>query len=139
MRKLKKMRKSTKYNKVDWTKAPEIKKKVEKLIVDLNISWVKRKNIHYFKSKNSKARAYARIWGLSRIWQIALKKEPHYIIEVLTENFDKLSEFEKDKVLLHEITHIPKNFSGSLIPHYKKGKRKFKDLVHELVQKYNKL
>jgi len=56
-----------------------------------------------------------------------------------SEKYDKLSEKDRDKVLLHEIVHIPRNFSGSLVPHYRKGKRNFHNQVDVLVKKYMKI
>ncbi|MGB6839164.1 MAG: putative metallopeptidase [Microgenomates group bacterium] len=136
------MQKFTNYkikkNRVDWQPAPDIDKRIKKLVKVLGLSWIREKSIYSFRSKNSKTRACARIWGLSRIWQKALKKNPSYIIEVISEKFDKLSQTEQDKVLLHEISHIPKNFSGSLVPHYRKGKRKFSNKVNGLISKYMK-
>jgi predicted metallopeptidase len=67
---------------------------------------------------------------------MALGESPSYVIEVISERFDKLSEIEKDKVLLHELTHIPKNFSGALMPHIRRGKRSFHDKVHKLIGDY---
>jgi predicted metallopeptidase len=125
---------------VNWELAADIKKRVITLAKELDLEWVNLEDIHCFRSKNSKSRAYARIWGLSKIWQKALKQRPSYIIEVLSEKFDKLSKIEQDKVLLHELTHIPKNFSGSLLPHIRKrGKRNFHDRVRLLVRKYNEV
>lgn len=124
-------------SKVEWKNAPDIKKRVIFLKKHLNIDWIKTTNIYCFRSQNSSSRAYARIWGLSKVWQSALKEKPSYIIEVLSERFDKLSDKEKDKVLLHEITHIPKNFSGALLPHIRKrGKRNFHDKVDKLFKTY---
>src|SRR3989344_1249705 len=121
---------------MEWNNAPDIKKRVLRLIKDVNLESLNSSNIHFFRSCNSSSRAYARIWGLSKVWQKALKTDPAYIIEVLSERFDKLSENEKDKVLLHELAHVPKNFSGSLLPHSKKGKRNFNDKVEELFTEY---
>jgi predicted metallopeptidase len=123
---------------VEWLRASDIDNRIKNLTKTLSIDWVNTKNVYCIRSKNTKTRAYARIWGLSRIWQLTLKKDPSYIIEVVSERFDKLPEEEKDKVLLHEIAHIPKNFSGSLVPHYRRGKRKFKNKVDILVAQYNK-
>lgn len=130
--------KKRKSKRVEWKKAPDIQKRVEKILDTLDLDWVEEKRIYCFRSENSKTKAHARIWGLSRIFQLALEIEPAYVIEVISERFDKLSEKEKDEVLLHEIAHIPKTFSGSLLPHFKKGKRKFDDKVHLLHARYKK-
>ncbi len=133
------MPRSIKSNKrVEWVRAPDIDKKVKNLIQDLHLDWIEKGRIFCLRSKNSRARAYARIWGLSRIWQQVLGINSAYIIEVISEKFDKLSEKEKKKILLHELAHVPKNFSGSLVPHYKRGTRKFKDRVRTLVAQDNK-
>lgn len=130
-------RKKKAWVQVDWEEADDIKVRVEKLAHDLELTWLDLENIYYVRSTTSKARAYARIWGLSKVWQMALSKPPSYVIEVLSQHFDTLPEKEKAKVLLHEITHIPKNFSGSLIPHiHKKGARNFHDKVDVLFAQY---
>jgi len=121
---------------VVWENASDIKKLTETIIAQANLSWVKKSDIYYFRSYNSKARAYARIWGLGRVWQEALKIPPSYIIEVISEKFDSLDLRRKKGVLSHELSHIPKNFSGSLIPHIKKrGKRNFHDKVTSIFSK----
>lgn len=133
------MKKKSKNGRVDWQKAPDIQVKIAHLISTLDMNWIDNSSIHCFRSENSRARAYARIWGLSKIWQQALGTDAAYCIEVLSEKFDKLPEFKQDEVLLHELAHIPKNFSGSLLPHVRKrGKRNFHDRVEELVARYKK-
>ena len=62
--------------------------------------------------------------------------EPAYVIEVISGYFDKLSVQEQDKVILHELMHIPKNFSGALVPHTHRRKGSFKDKLEILVEKY---
>src|SRR4030066_2168676 len=132
------MRRKSK-GKVDWVIAPDVKKRVYHLVKSLDLSWIKPQRIFFTRSYNSSSYAYARIWGLSKVWQMALKTEPTYIIEVISERFDQLSDIEKDKILLHEIAHIPKNFSGSLLPHIRRrGKRNFHDRVEELLQLHKK-
>lgn len=121
---------------VNWKRAPDVKKRVLHLIKALNIEWVKSSKTYCFRSENAQTRAYARIWGLSRIWQLALKNEPAYVIEVISERYDRLPQLEKDKVLLHELTHIPRNFSGSLMPHIRHGKRSFHKKVNLLISQY---
>lgn len=133
------MRKAGKNKSLDWEKAPDVKKRVLHLSKTLDLLWIKSSKIYCFRSYNSKSRAYARIWGLSRIWQIALETKPSYVLEVLAERFDRLSEGEQNKVLLHELAHIPKNFSGSLLPHVRKrGRRNFDDRVSQMIARYRK-
>ncbi len=127
-----------KRKRIKWEKAPDVKNKILHLTKVLDMDWIDTSKIHCYRSYGSKARAYARVWGLTRIWQIALRESPNYIIEVLSENFDKLESSEKDKVIIHELLHIPKNFSGSLVPHIKRGKRKFNDKIREMYIKYLK-
>lgn len=132
-------RKKRRNSNVVWKKAPDIKKRVLRLTRSLELDWINKSRIYCFRSTNSKSRARARIWGLSRIWQKAMGTKPAYIFEVLSEKFDKLDDLEKDKILLHELAHIPKNFSGSLLPHVRKrGKRNFEDRVQELVSQYRR-
>ncbi len=118
-----------------WENAPDVRKRAISLKNAHKIGWIKTKSIHFVRSKNSKARAYARIWGLPKIWRDVLKISPTYIIEVLSEKYDKLSDVQKNNVLIHEIAHIPKNFSGSLVPHFKKGKRSFDKRIRGIKDK----
>ncbi len=115
-----------KKGKIDWIPAPDIKRRIRFLIKAIELETFKPSQIHCYRSVNANTRAYARIWGLSRIWQLALKIKPAYVLEVISEKFDKLSDRERDRVLLHELAHIPMNFSGALVPH-KHGVGNFHD------------
>ncbi len=97
--------------------APDIREKITILVEQLHFDHVKVKNVHCIRSLDAKTRAIARIWGMSRLFKEVAGIEPHYIIEVNTKRFDKLSEREKIKTLIHELMHIPKTFSGALLPH----------------------
>lgn len=121
---------------VDWKSDLGVKRRVGKIIDTLALN-LDKERIYTFRSHNAKTRALARIWGLPRIWQLALNLKPGYIIEVISEKFDKLDEIQKDKVLVHELVHIPKTFSGSLRPHTRKH-RHFDIQVTNLFNKYRK-
>ena len=116
-----------------WQKAPDIKKRLNSFKNKLSLDFLNLERIFVYRSFNSSSKAYARTWGFPRIWQISLSQEPAYVIEVISEKFDKLLASEQDKVLLHELAHIPKNFSGSLLPHIRHGKRSFHNKVKELI------
>ena len=59
----------------------------------------------------------ARCHTLSRAFQEALGLDSHYVIEIVSEKYDKLSEEEKTKTLIHELMHIPKSFGGGFRHH----------------------
>jgi len=119
---------------VVWQKAPDIKNRLKDICSHLGMDWIKTSRLYVYRSYNSSARAYARTWGFPRVWQLALKQKPAYVIEVLSESFDKLGSNEQDKILVHELAHIPRNFSGSLLSHIKKrGVRNFHDRVERLI------
>lgn len=122
---------------VDWQLAPDISKRALNLITELKMDWILFERIFFYRSNFSKARAYARTWGLPKLWQMSLGVEPGYIIEVLSEHFDKLSEKDQDKVILHELTHIPRNFSGALVPHTRHKKGSFHDKLEQLYEDYH--
>ena len=111
-----------------WQKDLKIQKELRKLVKALSFDHVNSNRIHAFKTYGSKARAYARIWAFPKIFQEVLDVPPAYVIEVLSERFDKLSDDNKTKVLIHELLHIPKNFSGSLLPHRGRGRRLDKEV-----------
>lgn len=120
---------------MDWTPASDIKTRVEELVVKLGFSHVDTQRIFCFRSFGSRSKARARIWSLPKIWQKALKAKPAYCIEVLAEKFDKLTEESQNKVLIHELLHIPKNFSGTLLSHKARGRRIDSKIVNRLYQK----
>jgi len=116
--------------------APDIQEKVNHIIEVLSYNHLDNNRIICIRSYNSKSNALARIWGLSRVWQKVLSVKSHYIIEVLNPRFDKLSKEEQEKTLIHELLHIPKKFSGGLVPHTCFGKRIDSRRVEEIYKKY---
>jgi predicted metallopeptidase len=128
--------KKLKNKKFSWEEAEDIKKRGLQLIESLHLDYLLAERIFFYRSDGSKSRAYARTWGLPKLWQDALNVEPAYIIEVISHYFDNLPHREQDKILLHELTHIPKNFSGALVPHTRRRKGSFHHKLEELIDKY---
>ncbi len=102
---------------MQYKKAPEIKRMIVQLIKQLDMKHIKKNQIHCIRSFDAKTRAYARIWGMAKLFKEVAGLEPHYIIEVNAKKYDKLPEREKIKTLIHELLHIPKTFSGALLSH----------------------
>ena len=103
---------------IKYIPAPEIKFELERIVRKLGINSVRLNNVVCMRSVGSQAEyTIARCWGLPKIWQLALGVEPHYIVEVISEKYDRLSQDEKEKILIHEIMHIPRGFLGGLKKH----------------------
>ncbi|MCA9372327.1 metallopeptidase [Candidatus Woesebacteria bacterium] len=100
-----------------YERAPDVQRKVALLIDELGWNYIKGESVHAIRSFDAKTRAIARIWGMAKLFKEVVGLEPHYIIEVNAKKFDKLSEREKIKTLIHELMHIPKTFSGALLSH----------------------
>lgn len=109
---------------MEFEHAPDIQKRLNTILKKISFPQIIPKRIIAFRSFGSKSRARARIYSFPRVWQMALKVKPHYVIEVLSEKFDNLNYDDQTKILIHELMHIPKTFSGALLPHRGRGKVK---------------
>jgi predicted metallopeptidase len=70
-----------------------------------------------FRSKGSSTRrTLARCHTVGKLMQQAAGIKAHYAIEFL-EKFEKLKKEEQDKVIIHELMHIPKTFGGGFRQH----------------------
>lgn len=122
---------------MDWQEAKDVKKDLKQVLKAIDLPYIDIKRIHCYRTTGSTVRAYARTWAFPKIFQRALNIEAAYVIEVLSKHYDKLSDDEKKKVLIHELLHIPKNFSGALLPHRTKSRNLHK-LANQLFKEYKK-
>jgi predicted metallopeptidase len=83
---------------------------------------------------SSTRRVIARCHSLNKIMQKAMKTKAFYTIEFL-ERFDKLNKKEQDKVIIHELMHIPKSFGGGFRQHDYVCDRNV-DLLHEKIKNF---
>jgi predicted metallopeptidase len=98
---------------IKYVEAPDVKKLADEIVEELSLSHVVSQFLFCFRSTGSSSRrTIARIHGLSRIWQETLNLPPSYTIEVISERFDKLSQKEKEKTIIHELLHVPEAFAG---------------------------
>lgn len=115
--------------------APDIQSRIKIILKALDLQYIDAKRIICVRSHGSTSRARARIWSFPRIWQLALNLKAHYLIEVISEKFDKLNYEDQVRVLIHELLHIPKTFSGALLPHRGRGKRRIDQHTIEVLFK----
>lgn len=135
MFKFRRISKSKKNTVLDWVDADEIKVDIEEILNTLDMPHIDPSRIFCFRTSGSKSRSYARIWAMPKIFQRALSIKPAYVIEVLSKYYDKLDEDSKKRVLIHELLHIPRNFSGALLPH-RTQHRHLQTEVNKLFKEY---
>ena len=97
--------------------APDIQAKAEEICRVL-FPHVKVWRIKCFRSFGTSSRnTIARCHTIGKLMQQTIGVKAHYGLEFLSEQFDKLSEEEQLKVILHELMHIPKTFGGGFKHH----------------------
>jgi predicted metallopeptidase len=122
---------------MEWDNADDVRNDLTDIVKHIELPHINLKRIYCYRTKGSKTRAYARTWAFPKIFQRALSIEPAYVIEVLSQHYDKLDDDKKKKVLIHELLHIPKNFSGALLPHNTRS-RNINSLANQLFKEYKK-
>ncbi len=116
--------------------APDVAGDLARLVDLLELSHVDLARVHCRRSTGSTADAYARIWELPSMWQDALGVPAQYVVEVLSEHYDALNEAERLKILIHELLHIPRTFSGALRGHRGQGERIDRRTVNTYYRRY---
>ncbi len=92
--------------------------KIAEEISELLFPHIDLSNVKCFRSSGtSSRRTIARCHALNKIMQKAIGIKAVYVLEFLIERFEKLSEEDKIKVVLHELMHIPKSFGGGFKHH----------------------
>jgi len=118
---------------IRYHSAPDIKERAEAVVHTMGWNHVLLEHVAFLRSTGSKAKyTIARCHALGKAMQIGMgRKKGFYLIEVISEKFDKLPKEDQTKVIIHELMHIPKAFGGGFIHH---------DKVHEKSVKaaYNK-
>lgn len=97
--------------------APDLQARTEQIVRTLSMTHVKTARVKCFRSKGSSTkRTIARCHTIGKLMQQTIGVEAHYAIEFL-ELFERLSKEEQDKVIIHELLHIPKTFGGGFRQH----------------------
>ena len=97
--------------------APDIQRKADK-IARVLFPHIKIERIRCFRGYGSSTRnTLARCHALGKIMQKALGVRAFYVLEFLSERFDKLNSEEQMKIIIHELMHIPKTFGGGFKHH----------------------
>ena len=98
--------------------ASDIEKRSSMIVRKLKMTHIDTDKILFLRSFGSKSKkGLARSHKVSKDMQIKLGIKARYAIEVISENFDTLSESQKTKVIIHELLHIPQSFRGEFRGH----------------------
>jgi len=97
--------------------APDLQERMKNIALTLGMTHIKIDRVECLRSFNSRSmRTIARCHALGKLMQKAMNTRAFYAIEFL-ERFEKLSRKEQDKVIIHELMHIPKSFGGGFRHH----------------------
>lgn len=98
--------------------APDIQERIVEILKKTGISHIDMSRVFCIRSRGSSAPGViARCYALGKIWQKVLDCKAAYIVEVISERFDRLPKDEQTRTLIHEIMHIPKAFGGGFKHH----------------------
>ena len=115
--------------------APDIQEEINRISDAIGFSHLKKDRIVFIRSYGSGSRnTIARCHALSRIWQKSLDIKAVYIVEIISERFDKLPDEEKTKTLIHELMHIPKSFGGGFKHHNVVNERNIERLYRIMIK-----
>jgi len=111
-----------KSGKLKYEPASDLQARMMEIIKHTKMSHIDLERVECLRSFGSSSRGtIARCHTLGKLMQKAMKTKAFYAIEFL-ERFDKLNKKEQDKVIIHELLHIPKTFGGGFRHH---------DFVHD--------
>lgn len=103
---------------IRYEAAPDIQALFLDIVRTLDLRHVDTDRVVCLRSRGSSARrTIARCHGMSKVLQIAMGNKAFYVLEFLSERFDKLGEKEREETVIHEILHIPLNFGGGFRRH----------------------
>jgi predicted metallopeptidase len=111
-----------KKGKLKYEDALDLQERMHEIVRLLGMRHVNVERVKCIRSFGSSSRGtIARCHALGKLMQKAMGTKAFYAIEFL-ERFDRLDKKEQDKVIIHELMHIPKTFGGGFRHH---------DFVHE--------
>ena len=97
--------------------APDLKERLDDIVKVLEMNHIDAARVGCFRSLGSSSRrTIARCHALGKLLQKSIGIKAHYAIEFL-EPFERLNKREQDKVIIHELMHIPKTFGGGFRHH----------------------
>tara|TARA_Y100000310_G_C20464508_1_gene706961 strand:+ start:162 stop:608 length:447 start_codon:yes stop_codon:yes gene_type:complete len=130
-------KKKTKSKTMQYEPAPDLQKRMQDMILILEMEHIPLHRVKCIRSFGSKAkRTLARCHALGKVMQNGMGTGAFYTIEFL-ELFDKQTLEDQDKTIIHELMHIPKAFGGGF-RHHDYVCDKNVDIMHEKYESMKK-
>jgi len=124
---------------IKYHQAEDIRKIAEEIVNILNWNHIQLNDVGFLRSTGSSSRGtIARCHALGKAMQLALNRKGFYLIEIISERFDKLPENEKIKVIIHELMHIPFCFGGGFKHHNIVNEKNIKNVFEHYQKLRNK-
>lgn len=122
---------------IKYHEALDIRRKAKEIVDIMDWPHLDMAHIGFLRSTGSTARrTIARCHALGKAMQIAMgRKKGFYLVEVIAERFDKMSDEDQEKVIIHELMHIPKAFGGGFIHHNVVNERNVKIVYKEYLKR----
>ncbi len=100
-----------------YEEAPDLQGRLIEIVRKLDFSHIDLSRVKCFRGFGSSTHGVvARCHTIGKLMQKAIGVKAVYAIEFL-ERFEKLERKEQDKVIIHELMHIPKSFGGGFRHH----------------------
>ncbi|QKR00061.1 metallopeptidase [Metallosphaera tengchongensis] len=112
--------------------APDVKKTAETVNLKLDLG-LDLERVEFIRSFGSRSRAYARTLALPSQWRYILDSRKIYIVEVISEKFDRLTCEDRVYIVVHELMHIPNGMRGGLRNHSYAGFRRIRHLTRKVL------
>jgi len=97
--------------------APDLKERMTEIVKSLGMNHIDLERVECLRSRGSSTkRTIARCHALNKVMQKAMETRAFYTIEFL-EPFERMNTMEQNKVIIHELMHIPKSFGGGFRHH----------------------
>mgnify|MGYP005866974495 CR=1 FL=1 len=115
-----------------YEKAEDLKKRAMEIVGKMKWNHIDLDNVGFLRSFGSSSRGtIARCHAMGKAMQLALDRKGFYLLEFISERFDKMSKEDQTRVIIHELMHIPKTFGGGFIHHNKVNDRTVEKIYDE--------
>ena len=104
---------------IKYIEAHDLRKIAEEIVEKLSWNHILLEHVAFIRSFGSKSRGtIARCHALGKAMQIGMQRQKgFYLVEVISERFDKMPKEEQIQTMIHELMHIPKAFGGGFKHH----------------------